>query len=147
MYLLALVFIGVLVGWAAGRILEGNGYGPWMDAVMVNWRRRCRWAPDALRGFSRLHRNRSYFHGCGGRSSSSYHGSWIRERAQDLRSSVVKATARAAPDSDQGPWEFAGDKNERKRSAVPRCVLLPYFWWGRCFAHRTCLSTGVFPLA
>lgn len=34
MYLLALVFIGVLVGWAAGRILEGNGYGPWMDAVM-----------------------------------------------------------------------------------------------------------------
>ena len=34
MYLLAWIFIGVLVGWAAGRILEGNGYGPLMDAVM-----------------------------------------------------------------------------------------------------------------
>jgi uncharacterized membrane protein YeaQ/YmgE (transglycosylase-associated protein family) len=34
MYSLALVFIGVLVGWAAGRILEGNGYGPLMDMVM-----------------------------------------------------------------------------------------------------------------
>jgi uncharacterized membrane protein YeaQ/YmgE (transglycosylase-associated protein family) len=30
MYLLAWIFIGVLVGWAAGRILEGNGYGPLM---------------------------------------------------------------------------------------------------------------------
>jgi len=34
MYLLAWIFIGVLVGWAAGRILEGNGYGPLRDAVM-----------------------------------------------------------------------------------------------------------------
>jgi uncharacterized membrane protein YeaQ/YmgE (transglycosylase-associated protein family) len=34
MYLLAWIFIGVLVGWAAGRILEGNGYGPLMDMVM-----------------------------------------------------------------------------------------------------------------
>jgi uncharacterized membrane protein YeaQ/YmgE (transglycosylase-associated protein family) len=34
MYLLAWIFIGVLVGWAAGRILEGNGYGPFMDVVM-----------------------------------------------------------------------------------------------------------------
>jgi uncharacterized membrane protein YeaQ/YmgE (transglycosylase-associated protein family) len=30
-YLLAWIFIGVLVGWAA---LEGNGYGPLMDVVM-----------------------------------------------------------------------------------------------------------------
>ena len=34
MYLLAWIFIGVLVGWAAGRILEGNGYGPLVDMVM-----------------------------------------------------------------------------------------------------------------
>jgi uncharacterized membrane protein YeaQ/YmgE (transglycosylase-associated protein family) len=34
MYLLAWIFIGVLVGWAAGRILEGNGYGPFRDVVM-----------------------------------------------------------------------------------------------------------------
>jgi uncharacterized membrane protein YeaQ/YmgE (transglycosylase-associated protein family) len=34
MYLLAWIFIGVLVGWAAGRLLEGNGYGPFMDVVM-----------------------------------------------------------------------------------------------------------------
>ena len=34
MYLSAWIFIGVLVGWAAGRILEGNGYGPLMDMVM-----------------------------------------------------------------------------------------------------------------
>ena len=34
MYLLAWIFIGVLVGWAAGRLLEGNGYGPFVDVVM-----------------------------------------------------------------------------------------------------------------
>jgi uncharacterized membrane protein YeaQ/YmgE (transglycosylase-associated protein family) len=34
MYLLAWIFIGVLVGWGAGRMLTGNGYGPVMDVVM-----------------------------------------------------------------------------------------------------------------
>lgn len=34
MYLLAWIFIGVLVGWGAGRLLEGNGYGPFMDIAM-----------------------------------------------------------------------------------------------------------------
>jgi uncharacterized membrane protein YeaQ/YmgE (transglycosylase-associated protein family) len=34
MYLLAWIFIGVVVGWAAGRVLEGNGYGPFMDVAM-----------------------------------------------------------------------------------------------------------------
>ncbi len=34
MYLLAWIFIGVLVGWGAGRMLEGNGYGPFMDVAM-----------------------------------------------------------------------------------------------------------------
>lgn len=34
MYALAWVFIGVLVGWGVGRLLEGNGYGPLMDVVM-----------------------------------------------------------------------------------------------------------------
>jgi uncharacterized membrane protein YeaQ/YmgE (transglycosylase-associated protein family) len=35
MYLLAWIFIGAFVGWAAGRILEGNGYGPLMDVVII----------------------------------------------------------------------------------------------------------------
>jgi uncharacterized membrane protein YeaQ/YmgE (transglycosylase-associated protein family) len=34
MYVLAWIFIGVLVGWGAGRLLEGNGYGPLMDVVL-----------------------------------------------------------------------------------------------------------------
>jgi uncharacterized membrane protein YeaQ/YmgE (transglycosylase-associated protein family) len=34
MYLLAWIFIGVAVGWGAGRILQGNGYGPFMDVAM-----------------------------------------------------------------------------------------------------------------
>jgi uncharacterized membrane protein YeaQ/YmgE (transglycosylase-associated protein family) len=34
MFLLAWIFIGVLVGWGAGRILKGNGYGPFMDVAM-----------------------------------------------------------------------------------------------------------------
>jgi uncharacterized membrane protein YeaQ/YmgE (transglycosylase-associated protein family) len=34
MYLLAWIFIGVLVGWGAGRMLTGNGYGPFMDIVV-----------------------------------------------------------------------------------------------------------------
>ena len=34
MYLLAWIFIGLLVGWGAGRILQGSGYGAFMDVVM-----------------------------------------------------------------------------------------------------------------
>jgi len=34
MFSRAWIFIGVLVGWAAGRFLEGNGYGPFKDVVM-----------------------------------------------------------------------------------------------------------------
>ena len=34
MYLLAWIFIGVLVGRGAGRVLQGNGYGPFMDVAM-----------------------------------------------------------------------------------------------------------------
>jgi len=34
MYLIAWIFIGVLVGWAAGRMLVGNSYGPFMDVAM-----------------------------------------------------------------------------------------------------------------
>jgi uncharacterized membrane protein YeaQ/YmgE (transglycosylase-associated protein family) len=34
MYLLTWTFIGMLVGWGAGRILEGNGYGAFMDIAM-----------------------------------------------------------------------------------------------------------------
>lgn len=34
MYLLAWVFIGVLVGWGTGRILVGHSYGLFMDVAM-----------------------------------------------------------------------------------------------------------------
>jgi uncharacterized membrane protein YeaQ/YmgE (transglycosylase-associated protein family) len=34
MHLLAWVGIGAVVGWGAGRILQGNGYGPFMDILM-----------------------------------------------------------------------------------------------------------------
>jgi uncharacterized membrane protein YeaQ/YmgE (transglycosylase-associated protein family) len=34
MYLLAWIFIGVLVGWGAGRSMGGNGYGAFVDVVM-----------------------------------------------------------------------------------------------------------------
>lgn len=34
MYLLAWVGIGAVVGWGAGRIFQGNGYGPFMDILM-----------------------------------------------------------------------------------------------------------------
>jgi len=34
MYLLAWVFIGVLVGWGVGRDLRDYGYGPLMDVAM-----------------------------------------------------------------------------------------------------------------
>jgi uncharacterized membrane protein YeaQ/YmgE (transglycosylase-associated protein family) len=34
MYLLAWIFIGAVVGWGAGRGLQGNGYGPFMDIAM-----------------------------------------------------------------------------------------------------------------
>lgn len=34
MYLLAWIVIGAVVGWGAGRVFQGNGYGPLMDALM-----------------------------------------------------------------------------------------------------------------
>jgi uncharacterized membrane protein YeaQ/YmgE (transglycosylase-associated protein family) len=34
MHLLAWTGIGAVVGWGAGRIFQGNGYGPFMDILM-----------------------------------------------------------------------------------------------------------------
>ena len=34
MYLLAWIVIGAVVGWGAGRVFQGNGYGPLMDTFM-----------------------------------------------------------------------------------------------------------------
>jgi uncharacterized membrane protein YeaQ/YmgE (transglycosylase-associated protein family) len=34
MYLLAWIVIGAVVGWGAGRVFQGNGYGPLMDVLM-----------------------------------------------------------------------------------------------------------------
>jgi uncharacterized membrane protein YeaQ/YmgE (transglycosylase-associated protein family) len=34
MYLLAWIVVGALVGWGAGRVFQGNGYGPLMDTLM-----------------------------------------------------------------------------------------------------------------
>ncbi len=34
MYLIAWILIGALVGWGAGRVLQGDGYGPFMDVAM-----------------------------------------------------------------------------------------------------------------
>ncbi len=34
MYLLAWLFIGVVIGWGVGRDLQGYGYGALMDVVM-----------------------------------------------------------------------------------------------------------------
>ena len=34
MYLLAWIVIGAGIGWGAGRVFQGNGYGPLMDILM-----------------------------------------------------------------------------------------------------------------
>ena len=34
MYLLTWIVIGAGVGWGAGRVFQGNGYGPLMDILM-----------------------------------------------------------------------------------------------------------------
>ena len=34
MYLLLWIIVGLVAGWSAGKILEGNGYGPLMDMAM-----------------------------------------------------------------------------------------------------------------
>jgi uncharacterized membrane protein YeaQ/YmgE (transglycosylase-associated protein family) len=34
MYFLAWIVIGAVVGWGAGRVFQGNGYGPLMDTLM-----------------------------------------------------------------------------------------------------------------
>lgn len=34
MYLLAWILVGAVVGWGAGRVFQGSGYGPFMDILM-----------------------------------------------------------------------------------------------------------------
>jgi uncharacterized membrane protein YeaQ/YmgE (transglycosylase-associated protein family) len=34
MYLLAWIVVGAVVGWGAGKVFQGNGYGPLMDILM-----------------------------------------------------------------------------------------------------------------
>ena len=34
MFLFAWIVIGAVVGWGAGRVFQGNGYGPFMDILM-----------------------------------------------------------------------------------------------------------------
>ena len=34
MYLLTWIVVGAVVGWGAGKIFQGNGYGPLMDILM-----------------------------------------------------------------------------------------------------------------
>ena len=34
MYLLSWILVGAVVGWGAGRVFQGNGYGPFMDTLM-----------------------------------------------------------------------------------------------------------------
>ena len=34
MYFLSWIIVGLVVGWSAGKILKGNGYGPFMDIAM-----------------------------------------------------------------------------------------------------------------
>jgi uncharacterized membrane protein YeaQ/YmgE (transglycosylase-associated protein family) len=34
MYLLAWILVGAVVGWGTGRVLQGNGYGPFMDTLV-----------------------------------------------------------------------------------------------------------------
>jgi uncharacterized membrane protein YeaQ/YmgE (transglycosylase-associated protein family) len=34
MYFLSWIIVGLLIGWSAGKILKGNGYGPVMDIAM-----------------------------------------------------------------------------------------------------------------
>lgn len=34
MYLIAWILVGAIVGWGAGRVFQGNGYGPFMDILM-----------------------------------------------------------------------------------------------------------------
>jgi uncharacterized membrane protein YeaQ/YmgE (transglycosylase-associated protein family) len=34
MYLMAWIIVGAVVGWGAGRVFQGNGYGPFMDILM-----------------------------------------------------------------------------------------------------------------
>jgi uncharacterized membrane protein YeaQ/YmgE (transglycosylase-associated protein family) len=34
MYFLSWIIVGLVAGWSAGKILKGNGYGPFMDTAM-----------------------------------------------------------------------------------------------------------------
>ena len=34
MFLLSWIVIGMVVGWGVGRVLQGNGFGPFMDVAM-----------------------------------------------------------------------------------------------------------------
>ena len=57
MYLLAWIVVGAVVGWENGRVFQGNGYGPLMDALMGigGWRSRriSLYAPRASPSYGR----------------------------------------------------------------------------------------------
>src|SRR5437879_13538336 len=67
MYLLAWVFVGAVVGWGAGRALQGDGYGVIMDLLMG--------AAGAVAGGFLM--RSAGFHGEGGASVTSVAGAIV----------------------------------------------------------------------
>ena len=63
MHLLAWAGIGAVVGWGAGRIFQGDSYGPFMAILYGYWWRCGRRASDTFRGL-RLRRNDYHHAGC-----------------------------------------------------------------------------------
>jgi uncharacterized membrane protein YeaQ/YmgE (transglycosylase-associated protein family) len=96
MYLLAWIFIGVLVGWGSGRILVGNNsYGLFMDVAM-GIAGAVAAGLDALRWLSGLWGHDRYNRGCRDRRSTSADSCRPRERPKNLRRLVLGAKQDAA---------------------------------------------------
>jgi uncharacterized membrane protein YeaQ/YmgE (transglycosylase-associated protein family) len=92
MYLLAWIVVGAVVDWGAGKVFQGNGYGPLMDILME--------VSAAVVGGLVMH-SVGLGRGYGGRvitalismvrGSASDCGRRLRERKKDLRPPAVES--------------------------------------------------------
>jgi uncharacterized membrane protein YeaQ/YmgE (transglycosylase-associated protein family) len=85
MYLLAWIVFGAVVGWGAGRIFQGNGYGPLMDTLMGMGGAVVggfTMSSAGIGGYGGTHHNP----GCNGWRSASDCTRRLRERQKALRS-------------------------------------------------------------
>jgi hypothetical protein len=88
MHILWWAIVGLIAGWATGKIMKGAGYGVLMD--IINWNRRshARRFPDASRGFCGRGGTDLHRYCCHGRCCDPHRNSSVLYEKQILNSNA-----------------------------------------------------------